>query len=174
MILGYKQYFPWGKPTCFRAKIRNHIYDVPYSIFFPKDKNGNYLPAITVSSRKIHSIREDSHSRWKPGMKIHHAHGVRTKNYDWFAESICMSTQSIEIRQVSIDEVDASTTVIDYIKKLEIPIKIFEVYIDNRRLSGTEFDILAKNDGFDSTDEFFLWFNKSFKGKIIHWTDYKY
>ena len=34
--------------------------------------------------------------------------------------------------------------------------------------------ILAKNDGFDSVDDFFKWFDKDFNGKIIHWTNKKY
>lgn len=28
--------------------------------------------------------------------------------------------------------------------------------------------------GFDSVKDFFRYFNKDFKGKIIHWTDLKY
>jgi len=165
MILGYRQYFPWGTQTCFRAKIRNQIYNLPHSILFP---------SIKITQRKIHTIREDVHNRWKPGMKIHHAYGVRTKKYDCFAESDCVSVQSIEIYQVSIDDVDASSYTKEYIKNSNEPFKIFEVYIDGRRLTGTEFETLAKNDGFDSVDDFFRWFDKPFKGKIIHWTDYKY
>jgi len=30
------------------------------------------------------------------------------------------------------------------------------------------------NDGFESLQDFFNWFNKPFRGKIIHWTDFKY
>ena len=33
---------------------------------------------------------------------------------------------------------------------------------------------LAKNDGFESVEDFFAYFNKDFKGKIIHWTDLQY
>jgi len=33
---------------------------------------------------------------------------------------------------------------------------------------------LARNDGFESVDDFFKWFNADFQGKIIHWTDFKY
>jgi hypothetical protein len=37
-----------------------------------------------------------------------------------------------------------------------------------------EFFNLMKNDGFESAEQFFNWFNGYFKGKIIHWTDLKY
>lgn len=33
---------------------------------------------------------------------------------------------------------------------------------------------LAQNDGFETTEDFFAYFNEDFTGKIIHWTDKKY
>jgi hypothetical protein len=33
---------------------------------------------------------------------------------------------------------------------------------------------LANNDGFDTIEDFFAYFNKDFTGKIIHWTDWRY
>jgi hypothetical protein len=33
---------------------------------------------------------------------------------------------------------------------------------------------LARNDGFDSVEDFFSFFPEDFKGKIIHWTDLRY
>lgn len=33
---------------------------------------------------------------------------------------------------------------------------------------------LAINDGFDSVDDFFLWFDEYFEGEIIHWTKRRY
>lgn len=33
---------------------------------------------------------------------------------------------------------------------------------------------LALNDGFDTIEDFFAYFNKDFTGKLIHWTDLKY
>jgi hypothetical protein len=32
----------------------------------------------------------------------------------------------------------------------------------------------VQNDGFDSIEDFFSYFDKGFKGKIIHWTDLRY
>lgn len=33
---------------------------------------------------------------------------------------------------------------------------------------------LAQNDGFDTIEDFFAYFNEDFYGKIIHWTDLRY
>lgn len=33
---------------------------------------------------------------------------------------------------------------------------------------------LAQNDGFDTIEEFFEYFNEDFTGKIIHWTGLRY
>ncbi len=35
-------------------------------------------------------------------------------------------------------------------------------------------DRLAQNDGFENGIEFMKYFNKSFSGKLIHWTNLKY
>lgn len=102
---------------------------------------------------KIHSIREDKHGRWKAGRKIHGATGVRTKNYNCFFEEVCKSTQNFEI---VYDE------------------DLVFIFINNVIAHQDQIEQLAKNDGFDSLEEFFKWFNGDFKGKIIHWTDFKY
>jgi len=104
---------------------------------------------------KIHTIREDSHNRWKLGMKIHFATGVRSSRYYNFMMGRCLSTQAIRI--VYVDE----------------PI-IPQVYVDNSPLKNHEVWELARNDGFETLAEFFDWFNQDFSGKIIHWTDFKY
>ena len=49
-----------------------------------------------------------------------------------------------------------------------------DVIIDGRYLNYDEIKILSLNDGFDSVQQFFKWFNKDFEGKIIHWTKLKY
>ena len=46
--------------------------------------------------------------------------------------------------------------------------------IDNIVLTNKQIEQLAKNDGFDSVQDFFNWFNEDFNGRIIHWTDFKY
>lgn len=149
MILSYKQQFPWNQPTNFKRKI----------------KDGD----------KKHTIRLDIHNRWKPGMKIHHAHGVRTPHYDCFLENECISTQKIEVEEMAMISSDHCYVLEEYSERLkETFFKIFRVAVDDRNLTTEEIHTLAKNDGFDSTDDFFRWFSNNTEAKIIHWTDLKY
>lgn len=143
MILGYKKYFPAGGLTNFAYKIIHGI--------------------------KKHSIRIDTNNRWKPGMKIQHAHGVRTKNYMQFFESECKSTQDIEIKEVLMCD---STNAFFYTKNGIT--KAFRVKVDGHLLRWEVLFVLYKNDGFDSGAAFLDWFWDGFEGKIIHWTDLKY
>jgi len=102
---------------------------------------------------KIHTIREDKTNRWYKGRLIHFWAGNprNVKNHPYqFKEGKCKSTQKIEIKNKCI-------------------------YIDNReKLLSDKVKLLAIQDGFDSVNEFFEWFNKDFTGKIIHWTNFKY
>lgn len=123
-----------------------------------------------VNKQKKHSIRIDKHNRWKAGRSIQLATGVRTKNYKQFGSETCKSTQIIEIVHTRFDS-----------RKIRIDDKLFycnnklcDFCIANTENREKEMLVLAKNDGFDSIDDFFEWFNKSCEGKIIHWTDLKY
>lgn len=102
---------------------------------------------------KLHTIREDAHKCWRPGMKIHFATGVRSLLYNNFKMGVCKSIQDIEI--------DSNDKI---------------VWIDGRELSSHELDFLSDNDGFDCIGDFWGWFSAypSFKGRLIHWTDLKY
>jgi hypothetical protein len=143
MILGFKQKFPWGSPTNFKEKI--------------------------LAGTKIHSIREDPHGRWKPGTKIHMAHGVRTKNYWCFRDTeCCKSVQSIHINYYYTGYPMAPS--IELIIDGELFYKLGNKFVEIDR-GMIE---LAKNDGFDSVEDFFKWFDKDFSGKIIHWTNFRY
>jgi hypothetical protein len=146
MILPFKKIFPWGTSTNFEEKILNGI--------------------------KKHTFREDKKGRWKPGVLIHFATGVRTIFYNCFMKGICKSTQSVQINYFK------SYTFLTYKEFMSL-----EVVIDGNLFYKLEngmvtFDNgmieLAKNDGFDSREDFFKWFDEDFEGKIIHWTDLKY
>lgn len=127
MILSFKKKFPWGEPTNFEQKI--------------------------LDGAKIHTIRLDPKDRWYKGRLIHHANGVRTKNYRNFKINLCESTEKIWL----------------------IPEKQW-VQVLNQQGDWVDIDIdlLAKNDGFDSASDFWRWFKDPFVGKIIHWTDLQY
>ncbi|WP_317899443.1 hypothetical protein [Aurantibacillus circumpalustris] len=100
---------------------------------------------------KVHTIREDKNNRWKAGMLMHMATGVRTKQYKEFAKTLCECTCGIEI------EPQAKTVqLIHSIKESEF-------------LGDNGIKTLAKNDGFNSVEDFWKWFNKPFVGKLIYW-----
>lgn len=113
-----------------------------------------YMKGKILSGIKIHSIRLDPGNRWKPGRKIHFATGVRTPNYHCFKEGVCKSVQEISF---------------DYDPVYLDPI----VFIDNIKID-TFRRSLNINDGFKTLYAFYKFFNKNFKGKIIHWTDFRY
>ncbi|MBC8551497.1 MAG: hypothetical protein H8D23_17770 [Candidatus Brocadiales bacterium] len=114
-----------------------------------------FVPKINIGS-KIHTIRADAKDRWKIGNKIHFAIGVRTKNYRNFKMGTCLNIQKIEFKYVMHDD--------------KIPV----VLVDGVVLTTPEVNLLARNDGFDSIEDFYEWFHCDFVGKIIHWTKYFY
>lgn len=98
---------------------------------------------------KIHTIREDSNNRWTKSRPIQFATGSRTPQYNCFGEGVCTGVQSIMIMDRS-------------------------VFVAGTRIDNIE--EFAHNDGFDSVDDFWGWFDvyTPFVGKIIHWTDKRY
>jgi hypothetical protein len=133
MILGFKQKFPDGTPTNFKEKI--------------------------LKGTKIHSMREGD--RWRKGLSIQMAYGVRSKQYEQFNKGIsqfetCKSVQKVEMERLISGAL--------------------KVKIDGRQLYEFEIVALIQNDGL-SVERFMKWFfhrHNSWKGQIIHWTDYKY
>jgi len=162
MILGFK--------TKVNGKLTHFVQKILASVLLEWAEA--YVP-------KKHTIRHGK--RWRAGMKLHLATGVRTKEYFQFNENIkgleiCKSVQDIKIKDVSDESLDENTYLYeDYVPKLKETFYLsFKVYVDGRLLSLKEIDLLAKNDGFDSTHDFFQWFNTDFEGQIIHWTDLRY
>ena len=158
-----------GKPTYFVERIwegllRNYFQDDKEYIefmnahkkrfgidwdWFPDEHN-------RLTNPKIHTIREDKKERWQIGTKIDFFINVRQKNMFRFAPVLpVLSTQKVEIIHT---------------KKLNGII----VNIDGRRLSPSELQDFALNDGFDTLNEFIAYFNKDFTGKLIHWTAKRY
>jgi hypothetical protein len=101
---------------------------------------------------KLHTIRVDGKNRWRKGMKIHFATGNRTPQYNCFKEGVCTGTQTIEIR--------------DH----------YSVLIGGRMQTNDQIQDIAINDGFDTIEDFWAWFDQytPFTGKIIHWTNIRY
>lgn len=123
---------------------------------------------------KLHTIRHDPHDRWKAGILIHPVINNRTPHRFQFApEFPCAGVQSIKIKynnsanpwmyfDISVwdDKTNKGRGVI--------------VSIDNKILSSLDVLKLAINDGFESLEQFFAYFNEDFEGKLIHWTDLRY
>lgn len=115
-----------------------------------------------LNNRKIHTIRTDRSERWKKGQKIHfwigNPRNTRSENKPHeFHKGTCSGVQKIEMDWSSDD---------------------LMVKVDNQKLDKEEVKQLAINDGFDSINEMLEWFDnvdeKSFKGRLIHWTKKRY
>ena len=123
-----------------------------------------FVPKI-LDGTKQHTMREDANNRWKVGMKMHMATGVRTKGYNQFAEKICTGIQNVEIkwRNPPADSFPFQG-------------RSVKVFIDGKNISNNDeiLDNLVEKDGFNDRKEFFTWFSEDFTGKILHWTDFKY
>lgn len=114
-----------------------------------------FVPKIELGI-KIHTIRHDRANRWRAGLKIQlGVGGYGPGLLKIFKVGAVVNVQKIEIRQA-----DGSTQK--------------EVLIDGRALLTPEIDRLAINDGFNSTADFFKFFNNDFVGKLIHWTPARY
>lgn len=120
------------------------------------------------TGQKIHTIRKDTHQRWKPGMTIHLYKGNPRNNGKPFwiddqnrSEPRCTAVQEIRIRHS-----EAKTTG-----------PLLFIIIDSIMLFDHEVPILAQNDGL-SFDDFVRWFvpnpGDEFRGRIIHWSGKTY
>jgi hypothetical protein len=151
-----------GKSTYFVEKILRgiEIYKAPINLLDFWKHTGYDLFSKQNVTPKFHTIREDKNDRWKAGTKIDFFINCRQKNMFRFAPVLpVVSVQKIEIAW--------------YNKKPEW-YKNVTVSVDGFSLNRTKIVELAQNDGFDSVEDFFRYFDKDFKGKIIHWTDLKY
>lgn len=146
MVIGFKKQFPWKAPTNFQQKI-----------LVSRAHKG--IAILAGIKPKIHTIRIDSLRRWKVGMTMHMAHGVRTKNYHCF----CKQTLK-RIQTINIIHFDGKTYCKHWV----------DIWVDGKLLSPLMVKKLAINDGFDSIADFFKWFDKDFDGVILHWTNRKY
>lgn len=182
-----------GKPNYFIEKIwqgilkDNFRLQIEYGYLagnhnykFGKFWDGFLADDRPLSVPKLHTIREDKSNRWRTGTDIHFVINNRTKNRFQFAPVIkCVSTQDIEIRDVTGTKVSLANSlnfgwIVSHQVKDVTFYLAYEIYIDGKRLLSDEISKLAINDGFDSVDDFFAYFNKDFTGKLIHWTNLKY
>lgn len=112
-----------------------------------------------LTRNRIYTVKPKKHTiraghRWHAGMKINPVINNRTKDRFQFTPVIeCKCVQDIEIKWAH---------------------SLVWVYVDGDRINEATARSLAFNDGFDSMEDFFAYFNTDFKGQIIHWTDLRY
>jgi hypothetical protein len=104
---------------------------------------------------------------------------ARTKNCLRFAPRVPVtSLQKITFKYKDKEEdYHVAGTSVDRVCVIQIDDRFYgdAYFYQGKLVSGTyTLEPLATNDGFDTVDEFFQWFNEDFTGKIIHWTDLKY
>lgn len=132
-----------------------------YWDWFPNDHE-------RLENPKIHTIREDKNNRWKPGNDIHFVINNRTKKSFQFAPVLpVVSVQRISIKHENTYTHKKTATI-------EIDGNWFAAYNFNQNNIYGKLELLIKNDGFNSVEDFFNYFNEDFDGKIIHWTNFKY
>lgn len=158
MTLAFSQKLD-GKPTFFVEKITEGIRNITGNFLdrkylIPGMENENPLRGEVVP--KIHTIRPDAPNRWKAGNKIHFVINNRTPKRFQFAPVIyCTGTEKIVIKHSG-----------ESWRRM--------VSIDGWLQTKQELIALARNDGFESVDDFFAYFSEDFEGKIIHWTGFRY
>ena len=185
------------KPTYFVEKIItglafNKLISFDKANHFMKDKliqkcnkkgvPQSYLIKIdrTVIQRpKLHTVREDLKERWKPGINIDFFINVRRPNMYRFAPVLpVVSTQKIEfIWKDNTENLTCLGTNFDKTCTIMIDDCFYgDAYFFNGSVISSSYTIpiFANNDGFDTPEELFAYFNKNFKGKIIHWTNKRY
>lgn len=134
-----------------------------------------------LDGTKIHTIREDSHNRWKAGNKIHFATGVRTKHYNQFEAGICVSVQPILlVNHGNHVYCKIQTGENEYIHNDCVEYEHVKFYKGSyARAAGEPYLLgdLCRNDGL-GWEDFKKWFipkhGDKFVGKIIHWIDFRY
>jgi hypothetical protein len=169
MVLNYKTTFPWGAPTLFREKIWKGVVNTEAGAktTMRGQSMKDYLKVEEDLHPKIHTIREDVHQRFQPGMDLDHCYYPYTKHRDTFLRYKCLWVQPILIKylaECTEGDIEAATT----------GVYAPTVMIGGRPLSQDKVKDLALNDGFSTVEDFFRYFNSDFSGRIIHWTNVRY
>lgn len=108
---------------------------------------------------KIHTIRRDEKNRWNNKKYIHFSiwkgRPYHSEAFNFAPVIQCTGKERIKI---------------SYWSSLPKPL----VMIGDTVINMKAIEQLAFNDGFDSVEDFFSWFDSDFDGWIIHWTPFRY
>lgn len=124
-----------------------------------------------MSGRKWHTLRWGR--RWRAGMSIQFATGVRTKNYRCFAVGTVHSVQPVKIIPAGAAP-GRNGHGVPHVMVERGPNGVLQP------LAPFEIMALSINDGFDTVGDFNLWFaqackaNKTdaFRGQIVAWVPF--
>lgn len=157
-----------NKPTYFVERIHSGLIQNNLVNNFALTDGGDFsILMLATCEPKIHTIREDKTDRWKPGTIIDFFINVRQKNMFRFAPKLpVVSTQKIEIRYIPLTIPRGKMCPCVWVDG--------KIKYDMAGALADEFLHFAQNDGFDTIDDFFDYFNADFKGKLIHWTNKRY
>jgi len=108
------------------------------------------LVASGQKRQTIRAFRKDKRDP-RPGDRLYLYEGLRTKSCRKIGEYVCKSVKSIEI-------------IGDPFGK-----GLGEVRLNMERLSEARVKSLAKADGFESVNDFFIFFGLKFAGVLIKW-----
>ena len=159
-----------GQPTYFAEKINKCIVEtrkdfgqaianyIAYDLIRIEHEMLQPTSFFNEIKSKKHTFREDEKDRWRKGRLIHPYYFNRTKQ----AFQCAPIMKCTGIQHVSIIYFKGS------------PLVMIHNENDSYTVDDSLVDQMAINDGFNSVDDFFKWFNKDFHGKIIHWTDIRY
>lgn len=118
---------------------------------------------------KIHAIYRDLDETFTAGVNLKILSGRIDKLIQVVPDMKCISVQTIEVKfHPEIRKYQTFRGLIDgeWVKS--------DVFVDGKWINGEVIERLAINEGFDSVEHFFRYFNRDYTGKIIHWTDKKY
>jgi hypothetical protein len=120
-----------------------------------------------INGTAIHFIKTDSAARWGLGASIQFSTGKQTKEYKKFKDAECNGVQDIQFIWKKLNKAMANES------------DLVMVFIDGVNVTNSTkiIDDLIQNGGFTDRVDFFTykkWNKKSFIGKIIHWTNFRY
>jgi hypothetical protein len=175
MILSFKTKIE-NKPTYFIEKIWQSIIEnyKTANKYFPPQLYYECLDKgflnMNFFEPKLHTIREDKNNRWKAGNKIDFFINARQKNMFRFAPVLPV----VSIQEVEMIWFDEEIRLVNIYIDGECYVQNYGIEFNSSNQRQERMEQLAKNDGFDSVEDFLNYFNTDFTGKIIHWTDFKY
>jgi len=169
MKLQFATFFPkrmpimGGLPTDFKAKLWQGFAKMDLNNL-NSSKYIEYLKRLTPAevalighvNPKLHTIRTDENDEIHPGVEIYF--------FDDLDLIIAPPLECTHTQKIMIDRVGCTG-----FWRMDVVVSI-----DGRVLQHWEVLTLSRNEGFDSPDDFFEFFDKDCMKKIIHWTKIKY